>query len=1469
MFSWGYDDPFTGRWGPGAGVLSNSGTYHDTSVGPTATAGSNYEACLARGASYLTPGSNMLLEWPTLDLTDTSITKVELHFDMWHRYHGQRANYYSNNFRDNVEILARAGDNPAQFGAYSQEIVGKGVTVSNSNIVDATVGVDIKGDTITNLNNVDIDDPVAFAVRAAGNNNIYINGLDVDDSGLGANTNYGFYTESTSSGNQEVMNSNFNGLGTAIYLTNDVDTTISDTVISNGATGLRVGSQSEANHNFNSITLSQNDVGIQADGTGALSMTNVDIVSVTSDVSVTDGNSITFLDGTVDDTKVVFSTGSTGSFDRDRTYSAEITADGNPLANANVVLSSRDAASSSSGTTDAGGVTEGLTFSVYDLDATGKTDFTGLFNTYSLSTVGMVDYYYTSASDNNADFRYIQATPTLVDSASDLVSVNYETFSLVDQITHRVCGTNSDYISVAPCSGTLDPTLSRTYSNGMVEYGDQEGFRDGTSTTLDLTGQAIMIDTGDLLLRDGVNYILDNAVIFDTAYTTEYGAGIAQWKTEVPYGSTITMNGGEINGLYPKTETGDVVGLIIGGLQGDQENALNLDIDGVTLNNIAGFATGTGDRTTGFGGSFNTYLPSTVSIQNSFINHYRGYFFYPTLYSDLDYCVRLSGVASATISGNTFSDCTVGVAFTDSDWLGNTATTHEQVGSDNVVISGNTFVGASGFNVLAWGDADADFTSITNNVMTCNTCTHIRYFDDTSVMPTIDGNTFNGGNWGIYTAEVESITVSNNVFNNQANVAIRAQDGDFDAIGNTINNPGVSAIRADSLEKPTEIVESIVAGVNSPQADDGVSYITWSTGCGGYGNGLGTGGSIPCTSPDVTTVLGAGEEMVIRLHEGGSYINELSVNYRDPNNNVGKWIPNSEGDISATDGSPNPLILTIPGTYTFNLEDSWGDGANGGGFEVIKANAGAWSAAGNINTNPKLFWDPGVAGLLTVEPGYRGPYVGYAYSPSFGLPVGYSNTLDGILIQNNGGTSVGYELMGIDQWGDGWNGNWMRMQVAPVGSWTTSTTGYPPIAGNTGGPTGTTIGGIGGSSSSAYPWVPFSSGRYSDVITVTLDPGYEMRFSMHRGGSWAGEAALQIQEVQAPDTSWVGPTIANNDINFDSTNNNPTALGIEMLNCDVQDYAIVTESNTIDIGQNAVSNEGCIWNDVNSVITGSGQSGSVGYSDVSLGFDITLDGTQISGFETGIEKTGGGLLTLTGDAVIAAGDGGFGVKATGIDVSAIGATVDGGTNGVGMHIEDSQYGWFYPMDVTGYVGIHAINSEILWDVGTTDANTAIRTENVRGTIQSITDNSVSNTGGSNPAAITDTHTRSWVDLHPVGNAVVNNGNPSALIGTGAADQAGAEYLGLVNSIYGWAQKTNGPLVKLVDNDPNSPTFGDENTGYLYNNAWSVSFIEAGGTSTGDFGTIANSDDVQIYFPSTATSASTYSFAKQGAGFTSH
>ena len=39
----------------------------------------------------------------------------------------------------------------------------------------------------------------------------------------------------------------------------------------------------------------------------------------------------------------------------------------------------------------------------------------------------------------------------------------------------------------------------------MVEYGDTEGLYDGS--TMDLSGKAIMIDTGVLELRNDVNYI--------------------------------------------------------------------------------------------------------------------------------------------------------------------------------------------------------------------------------------------------------------------------------------------------------------------------------------------------------------------------------------------------------------------------------------------------------------------------------------------------------------------------------------------------------------------------------------------------------------------------------------------------------------------------------------------------------------------------------------------------------------------------------------------------------------------------------------------------------------------------------------------------------------------------------------------------------------------------------------------------
>ena len=93
-------------------------------------------------------------------------------------------------------------------------------------------------------------------------------------------------------------------------------------------------------------------------------------------------------------------------------------------------------------------------------------------------------------------------------------------------------------------------------------------------------------------------------------------------------------------------------------------------------------------------------------------------------------------------------------------------------------------------------------------------------------------------------------------------------------------------------------------------------------------------------------------------------------------------------------------------------------------------------------------------------------------------------------------------------------------------------------------------------------------------------------------------------------------------------------------------------------------------------------------------------------------KAGGGTLTITNGATITAGDGGMGVHTDGIDVSVIDATFDGGATGTGIMVDNSQYGWFYPMDVTGNVGLHAKNSEILWDAGNVDSTVGMVLEGV-------------------------------------------------------------------------------------------------------------------------------------------------------------
>ena len=133
----------------------------------------------------------MMLNWPTIDLTDPSIESVELKFDMMHRYLGNSLGHFANSNPDNVEILTRSGSDPSAFGEFTEQVYGKESSIQCGNyrlISVSTCWVELH-----RHGGLDIDDPTQFGVRTSGVNSVYLDGLDIDDSGLGANNNYGFY----------------------------------------------------------------------------------------------------------------------------------------------------------------------------------------------------------------------------------------------------------------------------------------------------------------------------------------------------------------------------------------------------------------------------------------------------------------------------------------------------------------------------------------------------------------------------------------------------------------------------------------------------------------------------------------------------------------------------------------------------------------------------------------------------------------------------------------------------------------------------------------------------------------------------------------------------------------------------------------------------------------------------------------------------------------------------------------------------------------------------------------------------------------------------------------------------------------------------------------------------------------------------------------------------------------------------
>ena len=72
--------------------------------------------------------------------------------------------------------MTRGSDNPADMGSYSELLPGQGMIISDSTITGAETGIELAGDTVGSITNVDIIDPSSAGLVADGYNVITVDG---------------------------------------------------------------------------------------------------------------------------------------------------------------------------------------------------------------------------------------------------------------------------------------------------------------------------------------------------------------------------------------------------------------------------------------------------------------------------------------------------------------------------------------------------------------------------------------------------------------------------------------------------------------------------------------------------------------------------------------------------------------------------------------------------------------------------------------------------------------------------------------------------------------------------------------------------------------------------------------------------------------------------------------------------------------------------------------------------------------------------------------------------------------------------------------------------------------------------------------------------------------------------------------------------------------------------------------------
>ena len=842
----------------------------------------------------MSAGQGARLTMPMIDVSASNISKVSLYIDVLHNR--------ADNFQDRLEFVARSSNTVSDLieGAYVRE---SGTPLfKDGTITGADTGVVVGGAfAAAHFQDITVTNPTDSGMEVSGQVASTVDGFDVTGG------DYGVLVGNSASGSIDLENIALDGQNNAgIYYAKDITGTLSGSVVNSAGAAFEYGQNTNNDVTFDGISISSNAVGVETSGDGDITMTDVTMGN-TKDVVINSAANVDFIEGTVDSTSVDVL--GTGMFTRMRQLDVTLTADGAAVTGATVTLVDGDGASAGNGITDSSGIAQDLTYVTATVDSTGLN--TPSLAGYEVMSVAEVEYYYTSSSDNTADFRYASQGVTLTDASG-----NAETVALTTQITERVCwySTSTAYSTVSPCKGTFSTSGTRTLDDGNGGTIKEYGYFAGLTTSQ--SNKVIMLDTPYMYLKTNQDYDFNGSTLLSTGAYDYYNT--QRWYSQFPYGAGVYMNDASVYGVASDSSDGSMYGIEIG-YYGSP--ITNIVANNTVFSNVAKI-----EATNGYKYSNRYWEIEDVAITNSSISHFQGYQQLNNAIQYTDICLVLGGGDGAVVSGNTFNDCGVGVMLQRSAYYN--YHTADEWGADNATISNNVFNdGGEIADIWLYSNGHSDDAVITGNTINSGSAAvaAIGVYDGKHTRMTISDNTINAGTDGIY--------VSNGV--------------DYHITGNTINGAGDAAYAGMSLvggygDVDNNTLVDADGGLILDSASAPPAPTTSLCSIGRYSYSYG-----PATC---NVNLAAGKTMTVNI-ETDSWGYEASITLLKPDGTTQSWPTwtfnsNSEYTLGT---------YTDSGNYTLTLRDSYGDGGTNV-FMVEGGAAGGYSgpmiADNTVTTSP-------------------------------------------------------------------------------------------------------------------------------------------------------------------------------------------------------------------------------------------------------------------------------------------------------------------------------------------------------------------------------------------------------------------------------------------------------------------------------------------------------------------------------------